>query len=166
MGGALIEREVHTATVVARVHGKAVYGYYLPQRPPAPGACPPDALSTVALAYRTWHEDICQEVWGWVCYARPLTDAEVDEYELLPDEDNPWRYQEYSLVRRVNIADADGLSIPKRERVRTPEGEEFVTSYPGQAFAYLDRLNKQCGKASTIKVVKLPRTTDAAPTRQ
>ena len=155
--------DIRMAAAIARTMSDTCYGYYMRLRAPSPGAQPPDELSSVALAFRTWHEGICEDIWGWVCYAKPLTDTDVKHYDLLPDEDNPCRYQQYGLVRYEKAIDDSGQSVTKRIWVME-NGKIYQTSYPGAAFAKLDVLNKQLG-ADAVKLVKIvPKTTDEAPT--
>jgi len=163
-------QQIRAMTLVARQVLGDGFGYYLTQRPPAPGAHPNDAHAVVSLDAKMWHDGICQEIWGWVCYRRQLTNAEVEEYELLPDEDNPVRYQQYGIVLYERVKDADGRSRMRKTPVTEggSRGERFITSYKGKAFALIDFLNKKAGAKLNLKVVKLPQngTTDAAPTRQ
>ena len=160
--------QIRAMTLIARQTLGEGFGYYLTQRPPAPGTYPADAHAVVSLDAKTWHEGICQEIWGWVCYRRQLDSAEVEQYELLPDEDNPNRYQQYGLVHREYVKDEKGLSRLRRTSVTRANGEPFVTSYPGQAFAMIDHMNKLAGVKLNIKVVKLPQkpSADGAPTEK
>lgn len=160
--------EIRAATYAAFSDCETVYGYYLIRRPPAPGAQPSDALSVVSLAYRTWHEGICDDIWGWVCYARPLTYAEVTDYELLPDEDNPCRYQQYGLAKLEYEDRDDGTIGHKRTMIRDMDGNLVATSYPRKALAMLDKLSRKPEYIDARTVVKLVKFTikdaaDAAP---
>ena len=167
MSSTTLLHELKVYTQIARRMGDTVYGYYMRMRPPSPGAQPEDSLSSVALAFRTWHDGICDDIWGWVCYTRPLTDAEVEQYDLLPDEDNPNRYQQYGLVRGVKTIDEDGRSTVKREWVME-NGKPFRTSYPRKALALLDKMKKASGGEAIVKIIKIApkKTTDGAPTKQ
>ena len=161
-------QEIRAATLVARKVLGDGYGYYLTQRPPAPGAHPSDPNAVVSLDGKMWHEGICQEVWGWVCYRHQLTSEEVEQYELIPDEDNPVRYQQYGIVLYEKSKDAAGRTVPRKTRVTRGDGEVFVTSYKGVAFAMIDFLNKKAGTKLNLKVIKLPQkqSTDGAPTEK
>ena len=165
--GISFKAQIMIAVEVARRKCETVYGYYLTKRPPAPGANPADAIGIVSLAFRTWHNGICDDIWGWVCYARPLEPEEVADYELLPDEDNPNRYQQYSLVRGVKIIDEDGRSTVKRERVME-NGKPYITSYPRKALVLMDEMKKASGGEVIVKIIKITpkKTTDGAPTKQ
>ncbi len=161
-----IEEGIQVATMIAREKSEAIYGYYLRLRPPAPGAHPGGEILTVSLAFRTWHENICDEIWGWVCYARPLTLQEVEDYELLPDEDNLERYQQYRLVRTSRVTDATGKTIVNREYIMGENGKPYTTSYKRKALVKLDELNKQYDGEAYVKIVKVAqkKATDGAPT--
>lgn len=69
---------------------KQVYRYYLPFRPPMPGAQPGGA--------DTLHEYDSPEikhgrmVWGYAEYLAPLTDEQTAAYELMPSPNNPLTY--------------------------------------------------------------------------
>lgn len=162
-----VMRELKVYTQIARRMSSECYGYYMCLRAPSPGAQPDEPLTSVSLAFRTWHEGICDDIWGWVCYTRPLTDAEVEQYDLLPDEDNPNRYQQYGLVRGVKTIDEDGRSTVKREWVME-NGKPFRTSYPRKALALLDKMKKASGGEAIVKIIKIApkKTTDGAPTKQ
>ena len=54
--------------------------YYCPERPPMPGAIPKTGLLETGDDM-CWPDDVF--CWGWCIYDRKLTDAEVEEYELI-----------------------------------------------------------------------------------
>ena len=56
--------------------------YYLTQRPPSPGAFPGRPTDLEAFDTKIYIEEIGRPAWGWVEYQEPLTDKQVDEYEL------------------------------------------------------------------------------------
>ena len=64
-----------------------VYRYYCKMRPPAPGAIPKrNLIATVAK-----HIDIPGHnhfMWGYAEYLKPLTDEEIEEYELVPERND------------------------------------------------------------------------------
>ena len=67
------------------------YRYYCPHRPPMPGAIPKRDLTHVANF--DWPQSFngvgC---WGWAEYSRPLTDKEIEDYELAASNNNPLEY--------------------------------------------------------------------------
>lgn len=59
------------------------FTYYTPYRPPSPGCQPSKGLvEVVDFDDRILTDDGIQ-AWGKVVYDRPLTDAEVRDYELV-----------------------------------------------------------------------------------
>lgn len=62
------------------------YIYYLTQRPPMPGAFPKPAgnkiLDVVSFDDRTYIEEIGKDAWGYVTYSEPLSQQDIDDYEL------------------------------------------------------------------------------------
>lgn len=59
-----------------------VYRYYTKNRPPAPGAVP--MLDTL-LDVNPWpckRREGDFSAWGYVEYSEPLTEAQIDQYEL------------------------------------------------------------------------------------
>lgn len=61
------------------------FRYYLPYRPPMPGAIPKDGIVQMFSADHRKKMDGCDRpVWGWVEYDRKLTRKEIDDYELIP----------------------------------------------------------------------------------
>ena len=66
---------------------KIFYRYYCRMRPPAPGAIPNRNLVNAVAT----HVDIPgynHFMWGYAEYTQPLTDEEVEEYELVPERVN------------------------------------------------------------------------------
>ena len=57
-----------------------VWRYYLPNRPPVPGAVPKDGLVNVHDGNIMWGTF---DFYGYVEYNRKLTKQEVDDYELV-----------------------------------------------------------------------------------
>lgn len=59
-----------------------LYRYYCRMRPPAPGSVPKrnlhaaEAMHVTLLGYR-------RHMWGFADYTEPLTDEEIEEYELV-----------------------------------------------------------------------------------
>ncbi len=69
-----------------------MYRYYLRLRPAMPGTIPTKSLDRIEnYDYRRFDEDAGEDVWGYVEYTEPLTDKEIDKYELvergMKDED-------------------------------------------------------------------------------
>lgn len=161
-------QEIRVMTSVARKVLGDGFGYYLTQRPPGPCTHPDDPQAVVSLDGKTWHEGVCQEIWGWVYYRQLLTSEEVEQYELIPDEDNPVRYQQYGIVLYEKAKDAEGRTVPRKTRVTRGDGEAFITSYKGEAFAMIDFLNRKAGAKLNLKVIKLQQkqSTDGAPTEK
>lgn len=59
-----------------------LYRYYCRMRPPAPGAIPKRNLKDAVAA----HINIVgfdRHMWGFADYTEPLTDEEIEEYELV-----------------------------------------------------------------------------------
>lgn len=60
------------------------YRYWFALRPPMPGAVPKRNLENVtSFCKRTYRYEVNREVWGYADYSEPLTDKEVDEYDLV-----------------------------------------------------------------------------------
>jgi len=63
------------------------YKYYLTQRPPSIGTFPDKADgSTIGLHcfdYKEYVAEINRKAWGYVVYSKPLTQKEIDDYELI-----------------------------------------------------------------------------------
>lgn len=62
---------------------KTLYRYYCKMRPPAPGAVPKRSLYA-ALAEHVLIAGYARPMWGFADYTEPLTDEEIDYYELVP----------------------------------------------------------------------------------
>lgn len=62
-----------------------LYDYITKNRPPMPGACPRDGLCEVE-SFDNRKKLYGVEGWGTVTYNRPLTQQEIDDYELAPLE--------------------------------------------------------------------------------
>lgn len=68
-----------------------LYRYYLPHRPPMPGAIPKDGLiRTASFDYMQSFGGI--GCWGWAEYSRQLTEKEIYDYELVASLNNPLEY--------------------------------------------------------------------------
>lgn len=64
------------------------YVYFCRERPPAPGAVPADRLLEVYTYPHPIHDQmIDHDLYGYVRYSRRLTDEEIDQYELYPQEE-------------------------------------------------------------------------------
>lgn len=65
-----------------------MYRYYLTQRPFAPGTFPgrPSDWADISDRGRVFAPEISRKAWAWVEYESPLTQKEVDGYELVPVE--------------------------------------------------------------------------------
>lgn len=65
-----------------------MYRYYLTQRPFAPGTFPgrPSDWADISDRGRVFVPEISRKAWAWVEYESPLTQKEVDGYELVPVE--------------------------------------------------------------------------------
>ena len=60
------------------------YKYWLPLRPAMPGSVPSKNLKNIEnFDERTYNEKAGREVWGYVEYSEPLTDEQVEAYELI-----------------------------------------------------------------------------------
>ena len=60
-----------------------LYRYYCKMRPPAPGAVPKRNLYA-AVAEHIHIAGHDRHMWGLADYTAPLTDEEIDLYELIP----------------------------------------------------------------------------------
>lgn len=140
MQGGTIEADVRLATEIARKVSDNLYGYYLTLRGPSMGAMPPDSIGSVTFKFRSFHEKVCANVWGWVCYARPLTQKEIDDYELVPDEHNHAVHRLWGVEVKKMIRDADGKRITV-ELAKDEDGKKLVTPYKGIAQRIADDLN-------------------------
>lgn len=58
-----------------------MYRYYLTQRPPSIGTHPAGAVNTVCYDFRIITEHGFP-AWGYVEYTEPLTDKQVEDFEL------------------------------------------------------------------------------------
>ena len=67
---------------------KTVYRYYLRFRPPMPGAIPRDGLDR-AFSYDYPQSFDGKSAWGFAEYTRPLTQKEIEDYELFAASGNP-----------------------------------------------------------------------------
>lgn len=65
-----------------------LYRYYTRFRPPMPGAVPRDGLHA-ATDYGTVRDIDGTTAWGHADYTRPLTEEEIDHYELAAAIGNP-----------------------------------------------------------------------------
>lgn len=63
----------------------ALYRYYCPMRPVAPGTVPikHEITDYENFVDRQYIPEIGREAWGWVEYSEPLPDTEIAEYELI-----------------------------------------------------------------------------------
>lgn len=59
------------------------YRYFLPYRPPSPGAIPRGAVDVCDYDGKRLEPSIDRWVWGWAEYEEPLSKAKVEEYELI-----------------------------------------------------------------------------------
>lgn len=66
----------------------AEYKYFCKARPPAPGAIPKRNIIE-AVAEHVPIEGSHRFYWGWATYSEPLTDEEIDFYELVPENPTP-----------------------------------------------------------------------------
>ena len=155
------ETDIRRAAKAAQQKSDELYCYYTTMRPPALGAQPSDFQNCVALKYRTFNEELNQDIWGWVCYTRPLTLQEVQDYELLPDENNPVHYVQYGLIRKTMKTDANGKRVIMQERVLDKTGKPYITSYPRKAMALMQELNERAlddndgDTVTAIRVLKI-----------
>lgn len=61
-----------------------MYRYYCIFRPPMLGAVPRGFEEMEDFGERAYVPEIGRQAWGWVEYARPLEDAQIVDYELIP----------------------------------------------------------------------------------
>ncbi|MDD3029833.1 MAG: hypothetical protein PHS57_06095 [Alphaproteobacteria bacterium] len=97
--GRIINAPVWVYTNVSASQNELVYAYHLVNRPPSIGTHPKDDIGVVSYRYQTYQDTIGRCAWGMVIYNRPLTQREVDEYELIPDSDTDCRYRQYAILR-------------------------------------------------------------------
>lgn len=67
-----------------------VYRYYCRFRPPMPGAIPRNGLQNVCAFDTKGVVFDGNEAWGYADYDRPLTEKEINDYELLASPCNPF----------------------------------------------------------------------------
>lgn len=62
-----------------------LYTYYLVNRPPDIGTYPikETLVSMQAFNQREHVKSLDRMAWGWISYSEPLTDKEVEQYELV-----------------------------------------------------------------------------------
>lgn len=65
-----------------------IYRYYCKYRPPMPGAIPRAGLMHVE-AYDCKQSFDGMAAWGYAEYDRPLTEKEINDYELAAFRNNP-----------------------------------------------------------------------------
>jgi len=63
---------------------KQVYRYHTTQRPPSPGTIPKGSTNVKSFDSKLSNADINSNSWGYAEYDRPLTKAEISDYELTP----------------------------------------------------------------------------------
>jgi len=70
---------------------KAPYKYYSTQRPISIGTFPKEnsPIRIVNFDRREWVEDTMFQAWGFITYDAPLTQQQVQDYELRAAQDNP-----------------------------------------------------------------------------
>lgn len=61
---------------------KAMFRYYLTQRPPMPGTFPRFAANVVSFDDRKEVPNLTSRAWGYAEYEAPLTHKQVRDYEL------------------------------------------------------------------------------------
>ena len=60
------------------------YRYWLTLRPAMPGTIPTKNLDRIEnYDYRRYDDEAGREVWGYVVYTAPLTEKEIEDYELM-----------------------------------------------------------------------------------
>lgn len=66
------------------------YRYYSTQRPVAPGTFPrPEHAKVIRIKNfdtKTMVDEIGRKAWGFVEYSDPLTDKQISDYELTPEQ--------------------------------------------------------------------------------
>lgn len=152
-----IRRDVEEASEAATHDGETLYGYYLTLRGPSLGAAPSEPKIAVAFDWRTFYEVVDEHVYGWVGYARPLTEDELTDYELIPDERNPARYTQYGVEVRTMTRDASGKRQIVSEMVKDAEGAIFATSYRRKAEKLAARLNDEALDTNTKDSISMAR---------
>lgn len=148
------------------------YKYYSTQRPVDIGTFPkpPGNLPLEIVNYdeRVWIEDESLRAWGELTYAKPLTQIQMDDYELKASRHNPVRIRKYPLdatterFEVVRLLDVPALFTTLRvNRATVPRGMylyELQTSYEDRSRPGLlgRRINVQhFGTVLTAVPVKL-----------
>lgn len=67
---------------ILKINNSITYTYYMRLRPPSIGTQPKGTISINTNRLFIDYEDCYYEFWGSVTYDRPLTDAEVYDYDL------------------------------------------------------------------------------------
>lgn len=67
--------------------GERRYLYYLLMRPVGPGCQPPGSINWGSMDGKTVIPEIGHHAWGWVEYDHPLTEKELQDYEMAVAEE-------------------------------------------------------------------------------
>lgn len=107
-----------------------LYRYYMTQRPPMPGAMPQKDLFLIEdLDQRDVIPYLGKGAYAMIAYTRPLTDKEIKEYELVP-EDNGSHPTEWYKGYVIEW-------IPQEEKWRV-----YDEAYPQYTVAYVDSVEE------------------------
>jgi hypothetical protein len=98
-----------------------MFAYYMTQRPPMPGAQPRNDLVEIEELDPTKPIEGVGRAYAKLIYSRPLTDAEISDFELMPDTDSLRKNEEHykGMTIRFN---------PILNLWDVWEGEELVAS--------------------------------------
>lgn len=140
-----LKEQIAVETKIKREVSDTIYGYYLKSRPPMPGCAPTGYFAAVSLKYQTYHPELCRCVWGWIGYSRALSQEEVDQYELYPDENNPGNYRRYA-IEKVSMKIENGKKKMSRALVRDAEDMPVTTFYKSKAIEIMTELNDHACK--------------------
>ena len=107
-----------------------LHRYYMTQRPPMPGAMPQKDLFLIEdLDPRDEIPYLDKGAYALVAYTRPLTDQEIREYELIPEDDGSHQtelYKGYVIEW-----------IPQEEKWRV-----YDEAYRSHTVAYVDSVEE------------------------
>ncbi len=132
----------------------AEYAYYTIFRSPFIGTHPAGAIGTVEYQYQTYQECIGRCALGLVMYNRPLTQKEVDDYELVSDKDNDYRYRQYAIEHgRIEVL-PNGKKKMERKYVLSDDGLIWVSCSESKANVVANTLREASDKNGDQSIIE------------
>lgn len=108
------------------------YTYYMTMRPPMPGAQPMEGLVEIIEMDNGWVQDIRHTAYAKLVYDRPLTEQEVEQYELETPIEYRAEYKGYTIQsckRGYEVYDKRGRHIARVDTVE--EATQGIDSLEG-----------------------------------